>query len=375
MATYRLAKALKASGEWEVYDAFRSMWDGKSKSVYSEIIQLGHSNSGFVKDLADFIRRHEIDVVVNMTRFFRHRHIVKAARRSGRDVKIIFMQHFAPGSEMKKPTYRSGLHLLKLNPYNPLYWLRSTVYPLIKMRRNLRWPKVYKSTYESSHKIILLSAGYVNDYKRIAGIKETDKFLAIPNIFELETSQSKAPEFKNEKRVLVMSRMDEIQKRISLALKVWKKIEENKDLNDWHLDIVGTGHDMALEKRLAKKLQLKNITFHGWGDRDKFLSRSPILMMTSEYEGLPLTILEAQAYGCVPIAFNSYASLGDVVKDGENGVLVEEFGDIDTFAEKLASLMRDETSRSQMARKSLMMTSHFSSKNIGDKWLEMLQNL
>ncbi|MCH5239639.1 MAG: glycosyltransferase [Muribaculaceae bacterium] len=374
-ATYRLAKALKESGRWEVYDAFRSMGDGKEKSIYKKVIKLGKSNSVFVKQLASFIRDEKIDVIVNMTRFYRHKYIIEAIKRSGREVKVVFMQHFAPGSEMKKPTYKSGFHLLKLNPYNPLYWLRASIYPLIKLHRNRNWGKIYKSVYESSNKVVLLSEGYIDGYKEVAGLEVNgDKFIAIPNIFELPSEHR---DFlpKKQKRVLIMSRMDEIQKRVSLALRIWKIIEEEPDLQDWHLDIVGTGHDIALEKRVAKLLQLKNITFHGWGDRDEFLGKSPILLMTSEYEGLPLTILEALAYSCVPIAYDSYASLKDVVANDINGITVSPFGDIEGFAEKLKSLMRDKERREELGKNASLTTENFSSKRIGDKWLELLENL
>lgn len=374
-ATYRIAKALKRGGNWDVYNAFRSKWDGKDKSVYREVVKLSREDGAFERSLTDFINRNEIDVVVNMSRFFRHKLISRAARKSKRAVKVMFMQHFAPGSEKKKGTYASGRHLLKLNPYNPLYWLRATIYPLLKLPRNLRWNKVYRQTYNESDRVILLSEGYAEKYKEIAGINDKSKFIAIANIFDSERRDIAKNIRKKEKRVLILSRMDEIQKRISLALMIWKKIMAEEDLDDWHLDIVGTGHDTGIMKRLAKKLKLKNVTFHGWQKREPFLERSAILMMTSEYEGLPLSILEAQAYGCVPIAFDSYSSIRDVVSHGKDGILIENFGDTDSFAAELAKLMRNENKRLEMAENGISNTDKFSSERIIGKWNELLNEL
>ena len=98
-------------------------------------------------------------------------------------------------------------------------------------------------------------------------------------------------------------------------------------------------------------------------------------MMTSEYEGLPLSILEARSYGCVPIAYNSYASLKDVVTDGETGIIVDEFGDVDGYAGKLMALMRDDDKRNRMARNSVSGFEKFSSANIALKWQEMLDQI
>ncbi|MCH5233967.1 MAG: glycosyltransferase [Muribaculaceae bacterium] len=374
VATFRIAKALKDSGDWEVYNVFRSKSDGKEKSIYSDVIKLGKADFKFRKELAKFISDNEIDVVVNMSRFYRHPHIVKVVKESGRNVKIIFMQHFAPGSEMKKPTFNSGFHLLKLNPYNPLYWLRSSIYPILKLPRRFKFSNIYKSTYQDSDKVILLSGGYKDDYCKIGKISDKSKFLAIPNIFEVE-SNAKSQVQRKEKRVLILSRMDEIQKRMSLALQIWAMIEKDPDLKDWQLDIVGSGHNEDIVKRLIRKLKLKNITYHGWQPREDFLQKSSILMSTSEYEGLPLAILEAQAYGVVPIAFDSYASIRDVIEDGFNGVVIEHFGDCDTFAKKLANLMKDEKKRLQLAQNAVNSSGKFSSEKIGNQWLEMLEKL
>ncbi|MCH5319560.1 MAG: glycosyltransferase [Paramuribaculum sp.] len=374
-ATFRIAKALKETGQWEVFNAFRSKREGDEKAFYSNLIELSRSDSKFEKELENFIRSNRIDVVVNMSRFFRHKFIVRAAKKVNPDIKVLFMQHFAPGSEKKKPTYASGWHLLKLNPLNPLYWLRTTVYPLIKLPRNLIWKKIYRDVYDESDKVILLSEGYIESYKDIAGIQEDNKFTAIPNIFDLENEKVAEYSGVKEKRVLILSRMDEIQKRISLALKVWKKVMENDDLTDWHLDIVGSGHDISLEKRLAKRLDLKNYTFHGWKNREPFMRRTPIMMMTSEYEGLPLSVLEAQAYGCVPIAFDSFKSIHDVVTDDETGILIENFGDIVTFANKLIDLMKNKDKRLELAEQGIKEVTRFSSKIIVDRWQQMLNSL
>lgn len=374
VATFRIAEALKNSGQWKVYNSFRSKSDRKETSIYSDVIKLSKIDSKFQSQLKAFIIRNEIDVVVNMSRFFCHKMICKAAGEADRDVKVLFMQHFAPGSEMKKPTFKSGLHLLKLNPLNPIYWFRASLYPLIKLPRQLKYPRIYKETYRDSDKVVVLSEGYCKNYCKIANIQEDSKFVAIPNIFQPISNLEFLTSAK-EKRVLILSRMDEIQKRISLALKIWKKIEENIDLDGWHLDIVGSGHNSDIVKKLLKEFKIERATYHGWQPREPFLQKASILMSTSEYEGLPLAILEAQAYGTVPIAFDSYTSLRDVVSPYENGVIVDSFGDIDDFTKKLTDLMSDDAFRSELSKNAIESADRFSSNKIGAQWFKMLENL
>lgn len=380
-ATLRISEALKSTGDIEVYAACRKKWDGIDKSVYTDVIRLRGSATKFRKELSDFIKKHRIDVVVNMTRFYRHKLICEAALKSGRDVNVIFMQHFAPGSERKKPTFAAGLHLLKLNPYNPLYWLRATLYPLLKLPRNLKLCNLYKSTYDLSDKVVLLSESYRDDYCSMGNFSDRSKFVAIPNIYEKVNSNSPGnlqeqgqEELikKKSKKVLILSRLDEIQKRLSLALKIWAKIENDPDLYDWHLDIVGTGHNRDIVERLIKKLHLERVTLHGWQSPEPFLKDAEILMMTSEYEGLPLTLLEAQAYGVVPVAFNSFSSLKDVITPFETGVVVENHGDINEFTKKLTELMHSEDYREELRKNALAKTDKFSPEKIAEKWLKIL---
>ena len=263
VATSRIARALKDFEDCEVFNAYMRRKDATPDDIYKETIKLPHNRKGFIKTLSEFIRANEIDYVVNMGRFFRHKRLEDAIQKSGRDAKLLFMHHFAPGSEKKKTTYRAAWHLFKLNPANPLYWLRITFYPLVKLPRRLSWRKIYRKVYEQSSGIVLLSKGYVADYKKIAGIEDEDKFVAIPNIFDCPARENVE---EKEKRVLILSRMDEIQKRITLALQIWKKIESHEELKDWRLDIVGTGHDMKAVRRMAGKLGLERAEFHGWQD-------------------------------------------------------------------------------------------------------------
>lgn len=375
VATFRIAKALKATGKAEVFNVCRCRKGDSSEEIYSKVKILNNSN--FVNGLADFIRENEIDVVVNMGGFFRHKKFMKAIEKSGRNASLLFMHHFAPGSECKKPTYASGWHLLKLDPANFKYWLRVSLYPMIRLPRRLMFRKMYRNVYNGADALVLLSEGYRDPYldyafssrqKRPAG----DKIVAIPNIYDAPSRTESSPK---EKRVLVLSRMDEIQKRISLALKIWKKIEERDDLKDWKLDIVGNGHEFTGIKKLARKLGLERVEFHGWKEGIPFLKRSAILMSTSDYEGLPLSMIEAGVYECVPIAFHSYASLPDIIEDEKTGIIVENFGNTDDYAEKLALLMLDETKRKHMASNARAQAGRFSSQVIAHKWLETIAHL
>jgi glycosyltransferase involved in cell wall biosynthesis len=92
------------------------------------------------------------------------------------------------------------------------------------------------------------------------------------------------------------------------------------------------------------------IAVAGWLDssaRDQLLSSANIFVLPSHDEGLPMALLEAMAYGLVPVT-TMVGSIGEAVSDGVNGILVRP-GHPDEIAGALAALVNDERLRVRLA--------------------------
>ena len=63
-------------------------------------------------------------------------------------------------------------------------------------------------------------------------------------------------------------------------------------------------------------------------------------MLTSNYEGLPVALLESMARGCIPIVTDLASGIPDVIRHGENGFVLPR-GDIASFLECLDGLQKD----------------------------------
>lgn len=74
----------------------------------------------------------------------------------------------------------------------------------------------------------------------------------------------------------------------------------------FHWDIAGTGKSEAALRSMAHQLNLsENITWHGWTQNvAAILRQADIFALPSLSEGLPNTLLEAMAEGCIPVARN-----------------------------------------------------------------------
>ena len=230
----------------------------------------------------------------------------------------------------------------------------------------------YRLAYDNSDATILLSNNFIPIYKQLAGIGSDDKFRVIASALSFNTFLPKEDIAKKSKEVLIISRMQERSKRLSLALKIWKQIEQYPELNDWTLTIIGGGPDLDYYHRMHKRLGLKRCSLMGRVlDIDPYYERAAIFMMTSAYEGFGLTLIEAQQNGVVPIVFNSYASLTDIVTHEQNGIIVPE-GEVQTYVDQLRRLMLNTAWRQTIAAQALDDCKRFKVEKAIDLWMKIL---
>lgn len=100
-------------------------------------------------------------------------------------------------------------------------------------------------------------------------------------------------------------------------------ILKRREFENFHLIIVGEGELRAHYEADVKKRKLENsISFLGLRqDIPEILIQSDCFVLSSDYEGLPLAILEAMAAG-KPVVATEVGGNAQVVKTGQNGILV-----------------------------------------------------
>lgn len=128
-----------------------------------------------------------------------------------------------------------------------------------------------------------------------------------------------------------------------------------KKFPGWRLVFIGRADDDAMMAEIREiiargKLE-EQIQFLGSRSDDElrdWLQRSAIFAMPSIYEGLGLSLQEAQFYGCACVATRS-GGVSDLIEDGENGFLTP-VGQSMPLAGALEKLMCDEKLREQFGR-------------------------
>ncbi|MFZ9985865.1 MAG: glycosyltransferase family 4 protein [Ilumatobacteraceae bacterium] len=105
--------------------------------------------------------------------------------------------------------------------------------------------------------------------------------------------------------------------------------------------VVGDG-PLGAETRV-RAASVSAIRFAGWRrDIAPVLAGLDIVVLCSDNEGIPLSLIEASACG-TPIAATNVGSVSDVVIDGTNGLLVQPT--VDALAEGVSRLLADEQLR------------------------------
>ena len=114
---------------------------------------------------------------------------------------------------------------------------------------------------------------------------------------------------------------------------------------DLHFLIAGEGELFESSKARAERENLP-VTFLGWrSDIDQLFAASDMAILTSDNEGIPLTLIQA-AFAGIPIVATKVGSIADIVVDGETGFLTAP--QAGAMASALSALVTDEELRFEL---------------------------
>lgn len=177
------------------------------------------------------------------------------------------------------------------------------------------------------------------------------------------------------RRVIAVGRLD-YQKGFDRLIKAWSIVQSYKKYRDWRLDIFGQGewHDML--QGMIDKAGLQDTTHINPPTTmigDEYASSS-MLVMSSNYEGFPMVMIEAMACGLPVISFDYKCGPRDIVESGINGLLVSD-GDIFGLAHAMMELMDDTGYRKFLSGKAKEITVRYSEETVMRQWIDLFMSL
>lgn len=367
MSTFKLSKKFNEMGFESLVYSFNN--SGHIEPKYTRLCfslqDNQHKNKVNIDHFYDFVTKEKPDFIINQVPY--ELEINTIIRKLKNDLNCITLACLRNTLFTVKLNIDLYINNTLPNPINR-FFQNSLGHFIFQKIHKYKHAKFLKNILDIYDRFVMFGEPNNREIKHFIGDYKQDKLAYIPN--SIPHVQDELPE--KEKRILWLSRLSYSQKQAHFILPIWKKVHEV--LPDWQLDIVGDGDAFTDISEQIEKEEIPRVVLHGKQKPDSYYKRSPIYLMTSANEGFPNTIIEAQSFGCVPIIFNSYPMASWVVKDNENGFLIET-NNTDSMAQSILTLASDPENMEGMGNNALKNADRFHIDKVGEMWSDLFHQL
>ena len=199
------------------------------------------------------------------------------------------------------------------------------------------------------------------------------KAAVIPNaVFNPLIAETAVPP-ERDKTVTALGRLDH-NKGFDLLLRAFAAV--NKDEPQYTLTIYGEGECRAELEALASHLGIADAVSMPGAVPDAILpiSRSSVFVLSSRSEGMPNALIEALAAGVPCVAADCDMGPAELIRDGENGLLVPT-EDAGAIAEAVLRILRDPALSAKLSENALQLRDTLHIDRITEKWIAYLRSL
>ncbi len=180
----------------------------------------------------------------------------------------------------------------------------------------------------------------------------------------------KTPELHN-KRFLFVGRLSK-QKGFFDFCKVIKKF--CKMNSDWNFRVIGNGEYKNDFEKFIKSENLESRI--NWSlisnDIQTEIENSACLLMTSNFEGLPMVLIEASECALPAISYDTTTGPSDIIADSKSGFIVP-IHDQELFIERMKQFLSDFELQQKLSIGAKKESKKFCKQNILRQWIEILE--
>ncbi|MEO5709940.1 MAG: glycosyltransferase [Nocardioidaceae bacterium] len=197
----------------------------------------------------------------------------------------------------------------------------------------------------------------------------TSNLFVVPNPVDMPECDPDLPP-RDPNRVTVVARLEK-QKRLGHSIRAFAKAAEK--VPTARLDIYGSGSQLSMLSELAEKHGVADaVTLHGHDPRARdALWSSSAFLMTSLFEGYPLSTLESLSHGCPVISYDIKYGPREQITDGVDGFLVPS-GGIKPMAARIVEMLTNPELVETMSQAALDKARHHGHRRFLDEWTEVL---
>lgn len=235
---------------------------------------------------------------------------------------------------------------------------------LIKIIRNNVEQKLMVFGAKKFDAFVVLTKGNKKDWPNV-------ECIIIPNPSPFKVVEKLVK--KREKVVLAVGTQS-YNKGYDRLIKIWNIV--HKKHPDWKLKIFGkTTKNLNLQQEIDLLDLNKTIVLHKpvQNIEDQY-NEASIYVMPSRSEGFGMVLIEAMSFGVPCISFDCPHGPADIIKDDENGYLIDN-GDIERFAKAIIKLIEDKEKRSMMGYNAILNAKRYTPEKIVPLWDELFKSL
>lgn len=177
------------------------------------------------------------------------------------------------------------------------------------------------------------------------------------------------------KRVIAVGRLD-YQKGFDRLIQAWELVQYTGKFTDWKLDIFGQGEWREMLQQMIDKAELQNTVCLNRPTKQigEEYVKSDLLVMSSNYEGFPMVMIEAMACGLPVVSFDYKCGPKDIIQPGINGLLVPN-GDIQALADAMMKVMEDEAYRKMLSLNARKVVDTYSEQAVMAQWIRLFTSI
>lgn len=226
------------------------------------------------------------------------------------------------------------------------------------------WRKKIDRKVRKLAALVLLTQHDANSWKGLV------KTVVIPNSLPFYPLYGS---FCENKQVIFVGRLNE-QKGLEYLIDTWVKVHQKH--SDWVLHMYGDGEQKQLLSQMIKETGLEHVVIVHQPTHsimEKYLESS-MFLLTSRFEGLPLVLIEALACGLPIVSFDCPWGPADIIKDGEDGFLVE-YLNTDEAAQRVCLLIENPILRKNMGLKARINIQRYNRDVVMKQWTDLFRSL
>jgi len=174
--------------------------------------------------------------------------------------------------------------------------------------------------------------------------------------------------YANQAKVLIhLGRFNE-QKNHEGLLRAFRIVAEQEP--DCRLDLLGDGELRTQTEELAKQLGIsEKVRFLGsQSNVYPYLKEADIFLLPSNYEGMPMTIIEAMGTG-LPVVASAVGGVPDMITHGESGLLTST--DPEEVAGAVLELMGNKALREKLGENAKQASKRFSAEYMAAEYCKV----